>query len=306
MARTDTTANPARARERIYAHLAMLVFAAVIAGSFSFGALALPHIAPVPLNALRFLIGSAVMGAAALATGPAQLRFPAAPWRFVVLGALNAVYFIFMFVALTMTAPVATSAVFTLTPLFSAVLGFLLLGQTPRPLVLVSLVLAGAGAIWVIFRGDLAAMRAFDVGPGELVYALGCLAYALYAVLTRRLVVRETALGASFWTLAAATVWIAAYGVRDILATDWPHLPALVWWVLAYLAVFPTAVSFACLQYAAQRLPAAKVLAYGYLVPVFVIAYEGLGGRGWASPAVLAGALVTVLGLLVLALAHDR
>jgi drug/metabolite transporter (DMT)-like permease len=298
--------DEALGREKLFAHLLMLLFAAMIAGSFSLGALALPHVAPVPLNALRFLLATIVMGIAAVTIGRTPLTIPKAPWRFGILGLLNAVYFVSMFLALAITAPVATSAVFTLTPLMSAIFGYLILRQSARPVVLASLFFAGLGAIWVIFRGDLNAILSFDVGQGELLYAAGCACYALYAVLSRKLGRGDNAMALSFWTLLAATLWIGAYGVRDILATDWVHLPAIVWWVLAYLAVFPTAVSFFCLQYAALRLPAAKVLAYGYLVPVFVILYEGLGGHGWASFGVLAGALVTVLGLVVLALSKDR
>ena len=45
------------------------------------------------------------------------------------MGALMAVYFVTMFIALTMTLPVATSAVFTLVPLMTAGTAWFLLGQ---------------------------------------------------------------------------------------------------------------------------------------------------------------------------------
>ena len=54
-----------------------------------------------------------------------------------------------------------------------------------------------------------------------------------------------------------------------------------------------------------MRLPASKVLAYTYLTPCYIILFEGLLGHGWAGPSVAAGALVTVLGLVVLALSRD-
>ena len=304
---TDTivVSNRHAGRDKLLAHLAMLAFSAMIAGAFTTGALAVPYIAPVPLNALRFLLATVLMGVVAFGLAGESPKVPPAPWRMLVLGALNAVYFVSMFIALTMTAPVATSAVFTLIPLMTAALGFFLLHQRVNAAVLLSLVFAGLGSVWVIFRGDLNAIAAFDVGKGELVYFVGCFCYALYAPLVRRFNRGESALVSSFWTLAAATICIALFGIRDILATDWLHLPALVWWVLAYLAVFPTALSFFCLQYASLRLPASKVLAYGYLTPVFVIVYEGLLGHGWASLSVAFGALVIVLGLLVLAITPD-
>jgi drug/metabolite transporter (DMT)-like permease len=291
-------------RDRLLAHLAMLAFAALIALGFTFQALIRTDITTTPLNTSRFLLGTLIMGAAGLALRRPPRR-PAAPWRFGLLGLLSAVYFITNFIALTLSPPIAISAEFTLIPLMAAAIAFVLMRQRSGPVVLVSLTLAGLGSIWVIFHGSLADILAFEVGQGEMVFFSGCVAYALYTVLLRRLNRGEPALLASFWTLAATTVWVSLYGVGDLFTTDWLHLPALVWWVIAYLAVFPTAATFFLVQFAALRLPSAKVIAYGYLTPAFVILFEGLSGHGWPAPSVLAGAGVTVLGLAVLAVVKD-
>jgi drug/metabolite transporter (DMT)-like permease len=293
-------------RQRLVAHLAMLLFACLIAGSFTLGALTVPHIHAVPLNALRFVMAAVLMGGFAFGVARQKFTWPAAPWRFGINGFLTAVYFVSMFIALTMTKPVATSAVYTLVPLMTAVTAYFIVGQRSGPAVLVSLVLAGAGAIWVIFRGDIDALLRFDVGQGELIYFVGCIAYAIYTPLLRRFARGEPALVLSFWTMTATAVWIVLYGLPEIMATDWLHLDPLVWWVVLYLAIGPTAVCFFLIQFASAHLPAAKVIAYGYLVPGFVIVFEGIAGHGWASISVATGAMVTVLGLVVLALLRDR
>jgi drug/metabolite transporter (DMT)-like permease len=246
------------------------------------------------------------MGAAAALVLSGRVPPPRAPWRFGVLGVLMAVFFVTMFVALRLTDPVSTGAVFTLLPVLAAVFGFLFLGEVPRPLVIASLALAGCGAVWVIFRGDLDALLSFDVGPGELLFLVGVACHAAYAPLVKRFNRGEPVIAFTFWTLLATGLCIALYGAREIAATDWAALPGVVWVAVAYLSVFTTAGTFFLLQFAALRLPAAKVLAYNYLTPTFVILYEGLLGHGWTSASVVAGALVTVLGLAVMALAPDR
>jgi drug/metabolite transporter (DMT)-like permease len=100
-------------------------------------------------------------------------------------------------------------------------------------------------------------------------------------------------------------VWIAVSGIPDIVSTDWLNLPPTVWWVVLYLAVGPTAICFFLIQFASLRLPASKVIAYGYLTPAFVILFEALAGHGWPSLSIVAGAMVTVLGLIVLAAVRD-
>jgi len=284
----------------------MLLFAALIAGSFTFGAAAVPYLHPVPLNALRFVMASLLMGAFAFGVARQKFELPKAPWRFGVTGFLTAVYFVSMFIALTMTLPVATSAVYTLVPIMTALTGYLIVGQRAGPPVLLSLLLAGIGAIWVIFRGDLDALLRFDVGPGELIYFVGCIAYAIYTPLLRRYNRGESALILSFWTLTGTAICILIYGLPEILSTDWLHLPPVVWWVVAYLAVGPTAICFFLIQFASVHLPATKVIAYGYIVPAFVIVFEGLVGHGWTSLSVATGAAITVLGLAVLAALPEK
>ncbi len=292
-------------RERWLAHGAMLAFSALIAGSFTTGAMAVPYIHPIPLNAVRFALAAALMGVVAFGMARHRLVFPPAPWRFAIMGALMAVYFVTMFIALTMTLPVATSAVYTLVPLMTAVTAWFIVRQRSGAVVIASLLVAGVGALWVIFRGDIKALLSFDVGRGELIYFIGCAAYSVYTPLLRRYSRGEPSLVQSFWTLSATAVWIALSGIPDIASTDWLHLPPVVWWVVLYLAVGPTAICFFLIQFASLRLPAPKVIAYGYLTPAFVIVFEALAGHGLPSVAIMAGAGVTILGLIVLAVVRD-
>lgn len=283
----------------------MLAFSALIAGSFTTGALAVPYIHPVPLNTIRFFLAALLMGTVAFGVARNRFSFPPAPWRFGIMGALMAVYFVTMFIALTMTLPVATSAVYTLVPLMTAVTAYFLVGQRSGLAVLLSLVVAAIGAVWVIFHGQFDALLRFDVGHGEMIYFIGCVAYAIYTPLLRRFSRGEPSLVQSFWTLLATAICIALAGIPDIVATDWLHLPAVVWWVVLYLAVGPTATCFFLIQYASLRLPAPKVIAYGYLTPAFVILFEAFAGHGWPTLMIVAGAAVTVLGLVVLAAVKD-
>lgn len=295
----------ATGRQKALGHMAMVLFALLVAGSFSLGALAAPHIGPSALNAARFLLATSVMGALAALLLKGRVPPPTAAWRYLVLGGLMAAFFVTMFIALLHTDPVSAGAVFTLMPLLSAAFGYVFLGQVPRGVVWASLVFAGLGSLWVIFRGDLDALLAFDVGYGEIIFFFGVAGHAAYAPLVRRFNRGEPVVAFTFWTLGATGLLIALYGAREIAATDWASLPGIVWVAVVYLAVFTGASTFFLVQFASMRLPAAKVLAYSYLTPCIIIVIEGAIGHGWASPGVFVGALITVLGLVVLALSAD-
>ena len=299
-------ASVATGKHKILGHLAMLLFAALVSASYSLGALAAPHVAPGALNAMRFAVGVAVMAGVVAALTGGRIPPPRAPWRYLVLGGLMAVFFITMFMALRLTSPVSTGAVFTLMPLMSAVFGYFLLGQTPRPIVVASLVFAALGSIWVIFGGDIDAILSFDLGRGEMIFFVGVLCHALYAPMIKKLHRSgETLPVFTLWTMTGTGLCIAVYGVFEIMETDWLSLSLVVWLAIGYLAIFTSAGTTFLVQYGAMHLPAAKVMAYTYLSPCFIIIYEGLLGHGWPSPAVAAGAVVIMLGLAVMALSRD-
>lgn len=282
-------------------HAAMLLFSALVAGSFSLGAQIANDIDPLALNALRFWVAAAVIGLAALCTSGLPRQAFRAPWRFAVLGGLFGAYFVLMFEGLKTAPAVSAAAVFTLTPVMAAGFAFLLLRQIATPRMLLALFIGACGALWVIFRADLAALKAFAIGPGEAIYFVGVICHAVYTPLVRKLNRGETALTFTFGTLIGGAVLLTIIGWDDIKTTPWSALPDRVWLTLLYLALFASAASVWLLQTATMRLPSAKVMAYTYLVPSWVILWEFLQGRGVPEPLVLGGILLTcaALGLLL-------
>ena len=299
----------ATGKEKFRGHAAMALFALLIAASFSLGDRAVEHMAPGALNAVRFFFGAALMGSVAFALTPRADRKsffrPKAAWRYLTLGALMGVYFVLMFVALSMSDPVSTGAVFTLMPFMSAGFGFLFLRQTSGRIVLASLAVAAAGAIWVIFRGDLEALLAFDVGTGEIIFFFGVAAHGAYAPLVKKFNRGEPVTVFTFWTLVGTFLCVTIYAAPELFAVEWGALPAIVWITIGYLALFTTAGTFFLLQYAAMRIPAGKAIAYSYMTPTYIILIEGASGAGWANASIMAGAVVTVLGLVILVIAPD-
>ena len=278
----------------------MLAFSALVAGSFSLGALAAPHVDPAALTVLRFGLAGALVGAAALATTGLPARAFHAPWRYLLMGALLATYFVLMFEGLKTAAPVSTAAVFTLTPAMAAGFGWLMLRQRLTGRMALALAIGAAGALWVIFRGDLGALMALEIGRGEVIYFWGCVAHAAYTPLVRRLNRGEPAVVFTFGMMVAGTLLLTLWAWPALVATDWTALPGIVWVTLVYVAVAASAATFVLLQYAALRLPAAKVMAYTYLVPSWVLLWEIALGRPVPPLAVLGGVALTMAALALL------
>jgi drug/metabolite transporter (DMT)-like permease len=281
-------------------HLAMLLFSALVAGSFSLGALMANLISPTAFTALRFLLAGVIIGSLVFATTGLTRQALAAPWRYAVLGTIFASYFILMFEGLKTAPAVSAAAVFTLTPVLSAGFGWLLLRQVTTPRIAAALVIGALGALWVIFRADLAALMRFEVGRGEAVYFVGCVAHAVYTPLVRRLNRGESPLVFTFGMLIAGSIVTTIYGWGAIRATDWAALPGIVWIALAYTTIFASAATFLLLQYATLHLPSSKVMAYTYLTPSWVILWQIALGQPAPPLLVAAGVALTALALILL------
>ena len=281
-------------------HLAMLLFSALVAGSFSLGVLVANDIAPTALNALRFALAAVIVGTAAVVTHGIPRSAFRAPWRYLVLGGIFAAYFVLMFEGLKTAPAVSASAVFTLTPIIAAIAGWFLLRQVTTPRMALALVIGAAGALWVIFRADMDLLMQFHVGRGEMIYFAGCVAHAVYTLLVRLLNRGEPAVVFTFGMLLAGGLLVGVVGWQDIRATDWMALPPLVWVALAYLAVFASSATFVLLQYATLRLPSAKVMAYTYLTPTWVVVWEFMLGHGTPPTILLGGVGLSVIALLLL------
>ena len=122
-------------------HLAMLLFSMLVAGSFALGALAANEITPSALNAVRFWIATVIIGAVAVASSQVSRRAFDAPWRYGLLAVFFTTYFVLMFEGLKTAPPVSAAAVFTLTPILTAGVGWLLLRQVLTPRMALALVI---------------------------------------------------------------------------------------------------------------------------------------------------------------------
>lgn len=278
----------------------MLLFSSLVAGSFALGGMVANEITPVALNAVRFVIAAVVVAAVAMATTGIPRSAFAAPWRYLVLGGLFMFYFVLMFEGLKTSPPVSSAAVFTLVPAMAGLCGWFLLRQRMTPRMGLALGIGGIGALWVIFRADVAALIAFDVGRGEGIFFIGCIAHALYIPLVRVLNRGESAVVFALGTLVAGALLLVVIGAGDLIATDWSALRPMVWITIIYVSIFASSITLVLVQFATLRLPAAKVMAYTYLVPSWVIGWEAILGNGLPPVMIGGGIALTFLALWLL------
>ena len=287
-------------RGHLNAHLLMVVYAVLVSTAFPVIGRITESLAPELLTFVRFAIATVVFCGLMLTSG--QLSRPS--WRdlgrYCLISLSLVIFFVLMFWSLRWTTPVRAGAVFTLAPLISAGIGYLLLRSGVDLWQFACLVIGAAGAIWVVFDGSMTALLELRIGRGEVLFFVGACAFAAYSPLVKKLHRGETALTMTFWVLLIGTVLLGVIATPAMVTANWAAVPSSTYVGLFYLAVFPTAITFAIAKYASLRLIPAKVMAYTYLTPALVAFMEGALGAGWPTISVTIGMAVIGLSTLLL------
>lgn len=213
-------------------------------------------------------------------------------------GALVA-FFWLMFLSLRWTTALNTSVIFTLVPGISGIYSAIILRERLGRYRLVALAFATAGALWVIFQGDMAKLLALELGKGDLIFFYGCLFMAAYTPLIKLLHRGEANAVMTFWILATGCLWLLILGGRRIATIDWPNVTPMVWSGIIYLAIFSTIITFFLTQVATIKLGPTRVMAYSFLYPPLVLTLDWMLGHGLPPLRTSIGLLLIVPAMVI-------
>lgn len=276
----------------------LLALIAVVFWGISFVATkaALAEISPVTLVTARFVIGALILLAIV------RRLPPRGEWA-----ALALMGFVGVFIhqmlqsfALTMTSATSTGWLIGLTPIWSAVLSAILLGERFGRWKIAGLVTGFAGALLVVTRGELG--PEIFVRPstlGDLMILISTINWAVYSVIGHRTIRRlGPRMATSGAMLFGAGMLLPFFAARR----GWRELPGLSpagWTALLFLAIGCSALGYLFWYGALERLEVSRVAALLYLEPLvtFAAAMILLGER--VSGIVVAGGLLVLAGVVI-------
>lgn len=294
---------PETAGRVLRAHLGMLLWALIIGLSFPAVGLLTPGLPPLLLTALRFAI--AVLALIPLLPRSRDLR-PGLPGfaLYLAMGLTLAGFFGAMFWAAHRATALSMATLYVSVPLLTYGLGRTI-GVEPRAGALLSILTLGAAGALGLAWAEAGGFGRMQFGWGEAVFFAGCVASALYPVLTKwglnRRWLSESAVVRSFWSLAIGSVAIALIGLTQEAPAA---LAALMTWtdalVILWLGVASSSLTFWLQQRATAVLTPGAVTAYSYLAPFvsMLLLFAGEPWRmGWHW---LPGSLMVLLAIALL------
>lgn len=277
-----------------------VLFAVVVWGaSFIATKIAVGEVSPVTVVWLRFGMGVLVLGAVVL-----QRRQLALPARgdllyFTVLGFIGIAFHQWLQSNGLVTSQASTSSwIVASTPIYMALLGWLILKEAVRPLGILGIAVAAAGVLVVATRGDLASLAAGQLGaPGDWLILASSPNWAIFSILSRKGLKKYPSAGMLFWVMLAgwlltSILFFAGSGLADIA-----RLSTNGWLAVAFLGVLCSGLAYVFWYDALSLLPSSQVGSFLYLEPLVTvgIAAAMLGERITAFTWI--GGLAILLGV---------
>lgn len=287
------TERPGRPRSDTGIHL-LLVASVVIWGS-TFVAMKhlLGHVTPFELVGLRFAIGLPVLGAVVLARR-IPLAFERRDLPPLAIGAsILLVHFVLQPIALSLEKTTATNTgwIISFSPLWIALLSWLVLGERLGKRQLAGIAVATFGILVLVSGGDPRGLSWLD-SAGDWMIFFTAFTWALYTIATRDLARRRGGLAVTLVVFVPTCLACLAVMAFRSDASRLAHMPASAVWSLLYLGVLGTLAQWFW-QLGVARLGAARAGLYVYLEPLAttVLAVPILG-ESFGVPTAIGGLLV--------------
>ncbi|MGG6311841.1 DMT family transporter [Paenibacillus macerans] len=262
---------------RVYAYIAVLVYAAIIGLSFMFTKVALAYANPIDPLAFRFTLSFAAI-VVLVATGVFRLSLKDKPWPRLFLLAL--MYPLGFFTLQTFGLKHASSAeggiIFATTPILTALLAGVFLKESTTLRQKLSILLSVFGVV-LIFVMQNTGIDLTNVAGISLLF-LSCLASAGYVVLSRYLLrtFTPTEVTISMMAIGCVVFWSAslashvANGTMNQICT--PLANSEFVWSILYLGILASLVTAYSSSYALTQLEASKISVFSNLSTVISIA----------------------------------
>ena len=275
----------------------MLVWAPL----FSVAKRTLPHLDAFALGTVRYALGIVLLiGLLVAVEGRAALRFEGRVAASTLFGLIGITGFnLFVWIGLAFTRPEHASIILALQTPLTALAVWVSRGQRPASFTLGCVVVALAGVLLVVTKGQYLRLSTDDLVGDVLVFA-GALSWVTYTLAGSRFA-GWSPLRLTVLTCIPGTVGLVIANAVAI-AGGWAAFPSVaaignVGWQILYFSVGTVALGVLAFNNAARSLGPLNAMLALNIIPVCVFAIEAALGRSF-GPVELGGAALVIAALV--------
>ncbi|MBW8010099.1 MAG: DMT family transporter [Chloroflexi bacterium] len=242
-------------------------------GSFIATKIALQNVSPTTVVWLRFAIGVAILGIVTFLRGLLTFPKPEEIGYFSLLGAIGITFHQWLQSTGLVTSEATTTAwIVASTPIFIALLGWLVLGEKLTSRIFFGIGLASIGVLLVVSKGDLASITKGQIGTsGDMLILLSAPNWAIFSVLSRRGLQKHPATQMMFYVMTMGWLFTSVQFSYQSGFVEIFQLSVKGWLAISFLGIFSTGMAYIFWYDALQILKATQVGAFLYLEPLVTI-----------------------------------
>jgi drug/metabolite transporter (DMT)-like permease len=277
-----------------------LVLAALFwAGNFAFGRVLSEAFPPFGINLIRWVIACVILVPLTLAREGRIVRPAPGLWPALVAMSVTGVLLFqsIVYLSLQVTTSVNASLINGTSPVMTLLIAAAIGTDRLTGRRFVGALLSLLGVAWIVSRGSLGALLGLSVNRGDLTMLLAALLWAVYTILSQRVLRTLSPLTATTITALLALPLLLLVGGYELMTQPIGVItPAMVLGLL-YVGTMASIAAFLCWNAGIGRIGAARGAIFLNFVPVFTagIAVPLLGERLGATQ--ILGGLLVVSGV---------
>jgi drug/metabolite transporter (DMT)-like permease len=276
------------------------LFAVIVWGaSFIATKVVLRDISPVTVVWLRFAMGVLILGIAVAARKQFALLNKNEWLYFAVLGFLGITFHQWLQSNALQTSEASTTAwIVSTTPVFMAILGWIVLKEKLGMIKIAGILLAFIGVLLVVYDGNLGAISLRSFGkPGDILILISAVNWTVFSVLSRRGLKTHPASLMMFYVMLIGWLLtsILFFATEDV--SEMGNLTINGWIAILFLGIFCSGLAYIAWYDALKALSTAQTGVFLYIEPLVAVVVAFFILREPITLASLIGGGVIILGV---------
>ena len=182
------------------------------------------------------------------------------------------------FKGLSLTTPINSSVIVTLSPLLVFVLSAILIRERITWLKALGVLIGLGGAVSLIIFGKQTTFNAPNIPLGNALIIVNALSFGMYLIVVRPLTRKYKTITLMKWLFLTAFVINFPITFNEFSQVEWSNLPFSAIWRMGFVVLGTTCLTYLLNTYALRHLSASTIGVFVYLQPVIAIVYAILSG----------------------------
>lgn len=286
-------------KEKLVPYLEAIFAVVVWGGSFVATKVVLQDISPLTIVWLRFAMGVVILGIAVAARKQfALLNRNEWPY-FTLLGFLGITFHQWLQSNALQTSEAGTTAwIVSTTPVFMAILGWVVLKEKLGWIKIIGILLAFVGVLVIVYDGNLGAFSLRSFGkPGDILVLISAVNWTVFSVFSRSGLRKHSATFMMFYVMLIGWVLTSMlfFATEDLSQIS--NLTFNGWMGMAFLGIFCSGLAYIAWYDALQALSAAQTGVFLYIEPLVTVVVAFFILSEPITLASLLGGAVIILGV---------